>query len=269
MKLKTMILSVLFICGASAVIFAYDLETVLPDLSEEEYEDLRAGEILEASTLDGEINHYAPKGSMAYYRTIAVEGREDGFTINSISLIPYPESFAQMDLEERQLEIFNTMRSISTQEGITYISYRRGNEPRTLIRDSWYLETPGSRSKLPDPVVDELPRRAESYVYQRDTSFGGNVYKHRYTISEREIYLDIDNVETMRILSIIPVVRPGNLTITMASHQTDEGLLVYALANIAEREPRVSFLGIEVYLPGAFSRRITSLQEWFVDQLLN
>lgn len=254
------------------MLFAITLEDILPDLTEEDYEKLRDGEILEARTLDGPINQLAPQGSLANLHTvrmerIAAEDEEKGFSINNLSLVPYPEHYESLSVEERQLEIFNTMRAVSTQEGITYISYRRGNEPHPLIRDSWYLETPRSRGREPDPVVDELPSRAENYVYQRDTSFGGNVYRHQYTITDREIFLDIDNMETMRILSFIRVVRPEELNIYMATYQLEEGLLLYGLANIADREPRVSFLGIEVHLPGAFNRRITALQEWFVAQL--
>lgn len=254
----------LFSCGT---VMSLSIEDTLIGLTDQEYQDLRSWKVLEAQTLDGPIHQYAPQGSLAQKRAMELEQHEEGFSISSVSYMPYPYSFSSMTMEEKKLAVYNTMRRVSTQEGITYISHRRGEVPHVLIRDSWYLQTPRSRGRLPDPVAEVLPETEESYVYQRDTSFGGNVYRHTYTNTDREIFLDIDNIETMRILSVIPIVRPEQLTISMSAYFLDDGLLLYSIANIAERGTRVSFLGISVHLPSAFNRRITALQEWFAAQL--
>lgn len=267
MRCSTRVLVLLLLVVPIASVSSLTLESVLPDLSEKDYSALRAWEMLEAQTTrGGGIKHLAPKGSMAYERAAELEELEEGFSICNVTFIPYPYDFRNLTLEQRMLSVYNTMRSVSTQEGITYISYRRGNEPHLLIRDSWYLASPRSRSRQPDPATSVLPEAEEYFVYQRDTSFGGNVYSHFYTIGEREIFLDIENLETMRVLSILPVVRPNQLNISMSAFFLDEGLLLFGSANI-DRDPVVSFLGYTVHLPSAFNRRITALQEWFISQL--
>lgn len=266
MKYRVMTFSLCVLLFSPLILFSYSLEDALPLLSDGQLSSLKSGEVLSGETLKGPIAHLAPEGSLALRKAKELESLEEGFSITNISFIPYPSNFISLTHEQRMLSVFNTMRSVSTQEGITYISFRRGNEPHLLIRDSWYLETPRSRRKLPDPVASELPQEDEGFVYQRDTSFGGNVYRHKYSIEDREIFLDIDNLETMRVLSILPVVRPEQLNISMSAYFLDEGLLLHAAANI-DREPVVSFLGYTVHLPSAFNRRITALQEWFTVQL--
>jgi hypothetical protein len=71
----------------------------------------------------------------------------------------------------------------------------------------------------------------------------------------------------MRVLGIFTAVKSEQLTISMATYQMDDGLLLMALTTIKDRDPKVSVLGITVDLPSAFKRRITALQNWFVDQL--
>ena len=264
---RTCIIALTILCAVSGVVHADQLSELLPELSASDIRELYAGELLEAQTLRGSIVHLAPADSLALDRTRKVEAFTDGFTINSLVYMPYPDSFAGMTLEERMLDVFNRMRAISTQEGITYISHRRGEVPHTLIRDSYYIADERGKRALPDPVAAELPAHSVEYVYQRDTSFGGNVYRHTYTIRDREIFLEVDNISTMRVMLILPVVRPEELNISMAAYFLDGGILLYALVTIAEREPVARFLGFEVHLPSAFRRRVTSLQEWFSDQL--
>jgi hypothetical protein len=54
---------------------------------------------------------------------------------------------------------------------------------------------------------------------------------------------------------------------TMATYQLDEGLLVFSLSTIEDKDPQISIFGITVDLPSSFRRRITALQQWFETQL--
>lgn len=260
-------IAVMMFCTAAGFISADQLSMMLPDLSSSDIQALYAGELLEGQTLRGTILHLVPTGSLAYERTAQVQSYADGFSINSLVFMPYPDRYEGMNMDAVMLDVFNRMRAISTQEGITYISHRRGEVPHTLIRDSYYIADERGRRALPDPIAEALPAHTVDYVYQRDTSFGGNVYRHTYTVRDREIFLEVDNISTMRVLLILPVVRSEELNISMAAYFLDDGILLYALATIEEREPTARFLGFEVHLPSAFRRRVTSLQEWFSDQL--
>lgn len=246
---------------------ALSIEDVVPGLSSEEVASLRSAQVVRGESFEDNVKVLVPSGSYAEQHLLASLPKPESFTVVSLTYIPYPEHMKAMSVEQRQLEIFNTMRSISTQEGITYISYRAGNKPKVLIEKSWYLETPNSRKGMEDPVSSSVPQTAEYFVYQKDSSFGSNVYRHRYQISEREIFVNVQNLETMRVFGIFKAVDSESLAIAMSTYQLDDGLLLSAMATIEGREPEVRVLGISVDLPSAFNRRTTALGEWFVDQL--
>ncbi len=248
-------------------VFAETIEKAVPTLTEAQVQQLLLGEMVRGRSFNEDVLLLVPQDSIAYEHLKGALEKPDSFSVVSLIFVPYPASMKQMSPQERQLHIFNTMRAISTQEGITYISHRAGNKPRELIEKSWYLETPRSRSGMPDPVSRFVPRTAEYYVFQRDSSFGSNVYSHAYETTESEIFVKVKNLETMRVFSIFKAVDKEMLEIAMSTTQLDDGLLLSAMATIEGRDPTVRILGITVDLPSAFTRRTTALGEWFVDRL--
>ena len=159
------------------------------------------------------------------------------------------------------------MRGVSTQEGITYISHRSGDKPKVLFDRSWYLSDPSDwKSKIDDPVVTELPSSIESYCYQKDSTFGGNIYKHDFTIDEDEIFLSLNNVTALKFMGFT-CVKEGQLHMYLDTYLTEEGILLNAMAKISDRDPQVKVLFITVDLPSAFLRRVTALKEWMETRL--
>ncbi|MGH0052033.1 MAG: DUF6675 family protein [Sphaerochaetaceae bacterium] len=248
---------------------APNIRTALPDLSEEQYQSLEAGEMLSEYALGGEsLTKYFVKGSEAEKRAELATSIDDGFSVVAVSYIPYGKKLQALSKADRQLAIFNQFRAISTQEGLNYISWRAGNKPKLLIEKSSYMEDEKNLNNLlPDPIATEFPYSVQSYVYQRDTSFGGNRYLHTYTNSDDEIFVEIKNINTIRVLGIFTAVKKGQLTIHMGTYQLNDGLLLVAMTSIDGRDPVVSILGLEVDLPSAFRRRIVALQNWFKNQL--
>lgn len=240
----------------------------LPSLSAEQIATLKDGGVLEASTSNGEtVKQFAPKGSTAEAKAIESEKLEKGFAVASVALIPYPEKWKGMDEKARQLELFNTMRKVSTQSGITYISHRAGDKEKTLFKKSYYISDPeDKKSRIPDPVMDSVPSDLISYVYQEDTSFGGNIYRHLYTNTEDELFLDVTNFTTMKFAGFT-CVKPHQLSMCMSAYQTEEGIVLFSMATIKDREPNVQVLFINVDLPSSFLKRVTSLRNWFKAQL--
>lgn len=267
-KYIVLLLLVLFL--VPSVIFAEaGLPAALPNLSEAEYQRLVDGEILESNTIGGKkiLQLFVP-GTISYSKAVNAEATQDSFSVAAVSYIPFPASYAKLSTLERQLALFNTMRAISTQEGVEYISFRAGNKPKLLIERSRYMEDDKNLNKLlPDPVATIFPPSAKSYVYQRDTSFGGNRYIHTYTNSDREIFVEIENISSIKVLGLFTAVPKGKLNINMATYQLEDGLLMMALTTIEGRKPEVKVLTISVDLPSAFMRRIRALQGWFVEQL--
>jgi hypothetical protein len=270
MRMRTKFsIALLCIITLSLPLVADDLKAALPALSEGQVNQLRGGTILDASTIGGgQITHFFVRGTRAYSKALDAQNADNSFTIAAVSFIPYGATLQAMDGLERQLAVFNAIRAISTQEGIEYISWRAGNKPKLLIERSSYMEDEKNLNKLlPDPVATVFPYALQSYVYQRDTSFGGNRYLHTYTNSDEEIFVEIQNISSMKVFGIFTAVPKERLTISMGTYQLDDGILLGALATIEDRKPQVSVLGITVDLPSAFMRRIRALQGWFVDRL--
>lgn len=264
--------SVCLLVGAWSLcsLFAFaEVREVLPSLSEAQYMSLQAGEILDGESVNGEpLTQFFVGGTEAASRAKLAQAIQDGFSIAAVSYIPYGTKLQAMEDSGRQLAIFNKIRAISTQEGLTYISWRAGNKPKVLIEKSSYMENEKDLNKLlPDPIVTVFPKTEKSYVFQRDSSFGGNRYLHEYTNSDKEIFVAIRNISAMKVFGIFTAVPKESLSINMGTYLLEEGVLLTALISIEGRDPEVSVLGYKVDLPSAFTRRITALQNWFVAQL--
>ena len=263
---------VLFYVGflSLGTLFAFSgVDQALPLLDRAAYQALERGEILDAETVGGgQITQLFVPGTEISKRSFVAQVAENGFTVAAVSYIPYGPKLKNMDTRERQLSVFNAIRGISTQVGLTYISHRAGNKPKVLIEKSSYMEDEKNLNNLiPDPIATVFPLTAQSYVFQRDSSFGGNRYLHTYTNSDREIFVEISNISSLKVFGIFTAVPKEKMSINMATYLLDDGLLLMALTTIEDRDPKISVLGISVDLPSSFLRRITALQEWFVGQL--
>lgn len=268
---RQVLFALLLISIASTALHAAsgEIRRALPSLTEQQYSQLSDGEMVYGLTTNGgTIGQFFPSDSEVAKRALVAQQIEKGFALGAVSYIPYPPTLSGMGQAERQVAIFNALRAISTQEGLTYISWRAGNKEKLLIeRSSYMADSKNLNTLLPDPVVSVLPPTAHSYVYQRDTSFGGNRYEHTYINSDREIFVTIENLSSMRVLGIFTALKSGQLSINMGTYQLEDGLLLYALTSVEGRDPVVSALGLSVDLPSAFRRRIVSLQSWLIGQL--
>lgn len=242
-----------------------------PDFSTEEIEQLTEGRLLTSDTTIYDGLRYSPsmlkEPVSSQKNKDAKEQDESGFTVEALSLIPLPNTLQGQSIDEILIYLINTLRSVSTQEGITYISHRRGEVPYPLFTKSYHVVEKGKRSALPDPVITEIPSKIEDIVYQKDTSFSGNYYQHTYSVYQNMIFLTVENLSTLSVFGIIPAVPKNTLQINFFIGIYDEGIICYTQADIADRKPILSILGFEVHLPSAFQRRITSLQEWLSEQL--
>ncbi len=267
---KRFAISVMILLALAAVpLFSNDsLEQALPGLGQEDIARLRSGELVSQYSFRADISTMAGEGTIAHDNLERSLSIPDSFTVLSLSFTEYPSYMKQMSQEERQLAIYNTIRSISTQEGIQYISYRAGNKPRTLIEKSWYVASRDTKKeKLPDPVSDHVDAESTYIAYQKDSRFGGNVYQHQYTTSDSEIFLSVKNIDTMKVAGIFVAVDEEMLEISMSVSQLDEGLLLTAMATIIGMKPEINILGIKVDLPSSFTRRTTALGNWFKDRI--
>lgn len=263
---RFVLLGLILICCFS--LFALQsLEEVLPNCSENQLKALLSNDIVETATYDSDISAVVPKISVFSGVVDKAKAATSGFSVNLTALLPYPEAWANLTQEEVQIALLNVMRSMSTLEGITYISHSAGDKPRVLFEKSWYLSDPNNwKSKIDDPVVDELPSSIESYCYQKDSKFGGNIYLHSFKIDENEIFLEMTNVTALKFLGVT-CLKEGQLHMYLDTYLTEDGILLNAMATVADRDPQVKVLFFTVDLPSSFLRRVTSLKDWLSDRL--
>ncbi len=158
---------------------------------------------------------------------------------------------------ERDLALYNIFRSVSTMEGIEYYSASR-ERMRIFYEESYAVADPDSREPRPDPTVSEIPRRDRIHVYQRDSSFGRNVYTVEYVRRENVYLMSMTNLTRM-YYGIFPVVAPENLEIHLTVVETEEGYLFYGACGVNV----ISLFGLEDRAKDSFYNRIEALYRWF------
>ena len=245
------------------------LRDALPHLTDEQYETLARGQTLKLrSTHDEDISVMAPMESNAYQFTVEGASRlGEGFNVAVSRLVPYPADWADETQQERQVEIFNRLRQISTIQGITYISHRAGDKEKVLFNKTYSLEDPDDRkTKYADPVVSEVPATLKAYAYLNDTTFDGLVYDIDYQCSENEIFMNMTNHVAMRFKGI-KVLDARKLSMSVSAFQLEDGIYLYAMANVFDQKPEVKILFWNVYLASSFQRRMEALLNWFQNRV--
>ena len=263
MKKIFLTLSAMMLC---AVLFAApSLSSLFPNFSAEKIDSLMKGNTVEAYTCYGDkIADIAPLGSLGRSKALTGDRLYKGFSVAALSFIPYPDRFRTMSEEERRVELYNIIRSISTQKGLQYISHLAGDKPAVLFEDAYMISDPDNKnSRIDDPVSTSVPTSYSCYCMQKDNRFGKNVYSVNYSINEGDFLMDINNYTTMKYMGFTCVDK-GDLNMYLEVVETDEGFLLYTMAIAKNRDPEVKVLFITVDLPSAFMRRITALKEWFV-----
>lgn len=275
-KTKAVILSVLLIFVLfCAPVFAGSSQTssvrdLFPSVDSQYIDLLLNGYNMNSTTLEGGvISHLAPAGSVAHEKALEAEKEENAFSMIGTSFFAYPENWEKMSYEEKRLTLVNILTSISTQEGITYISRTAGGKPKTLFSESFLVsEAENKKSKIDDPVYTEVPESISLCSYQKDNRFGGNFYSLDYTIKDEEVFLKINNITAMKFMGV-KCVDVNGLYLYMDVVLCDEGILVCSMATVYDQKPTVNLVFYTVDLESSFTRRLNALKDWFVASVEN
>jgi hypothetical protein len=162
---------------------------------------------------------------------------------------------------EREAElasIYGFMRSIGSLEGIEYYSASR-KKMRTFYAESYLIDGPDAKKRRPDPappVPGSVPRSESLYAFQRDLSFGSNVYRYDFESSPGAVSVLATNLTRMSY-SLIPVLAPGALKTRLLVVQAEDALVFYAASGA---DAPGLFKG---KLEDSFSNRAEALFKWF------
>jgi len=156
--------------------------------------------------------------------------------------------------------LYGTLLSISSLEGIQYWSASR-QKMRTFYAESYRIDDPKARHRLPDlaaPASGPLPATASCYAFQRDLTFGANVYRYDYATSADGILLETTNMTSMTYLAV-PLMAPGGLKARLLVIQTDEALLFYVAS--CANAPSLGIIRDKV--EESITNRAIALYKWF------
>ena len=156
--------------------------------------------------------------------------------------------------------LYGTLLSVSSLEGIQYWSASR-QKMRTFYAESYRIDDPKARRRLPDllaPAAGPLPQATTCYAFQRDLTFGSNVYRYDYSTSADGILLESTNMTSMTYLAV-PLMAPGGLKVRLLVVQTDEALLFYVASGA--KAPSLGIIRDKV--EESITNRAIALYKWF------
>lgn len=166
-----------------------------------------------------------------------------------------------LDAAAEFVAVYRHLTELSSLAGITYWSASR-KEWRTFYAESWRVSGPSSRDPLPDEPLVGLPPAKTLFAFQRDLSFGANLYRYEYKVmgggASQALLVTQTNLTKMSY-GIIPLVGVEGLRTRLLILPAKEGILFYAVS--AANSPPVPILNGK--LQDSFSNRAEALFKWF------
>ena len=159
------------------------------------------------------------------------------------------------------VELYTILQAISTMTGIEYYSVSRG-ERRVLFSESYVIAGPRNREPVDDPRPTSLPPSETIFIYQRDASFGQNVFEVDYSVTNDAVLLTMRNLTRMYLRGLIPAVAPDGLRLSVVVRVVDHHLLFYAACAARSR----ALFGLESQVQESFYNRLVALHDWFMGQ---
>lgn len=261
-KTYTIIAILVLLAALPATAQQLTLEDVLPSISAEDRSSLLAegellrfhGEGMSPGLLPNtELTAGIARKLISGDLNIGIEGL---FFTSADSL---PPGYKSMPAEQRELVLYNILRSVSTLQGLEYYSASR-DEMRLLFEESWVISDPdNSKEALPDPLVTTIPSRDSLYIHQKDKSFGSNQSEMNFLAGSGAFASDVINISTMRYKGIFKVVDPENMQVHLIVVPVEEGLLMYGTMSAKTRN-------VKAFLDRArdsFTNRVVALTGWY------
>jgi len=154
--------------------------------------------------------------------------------------------------------IYGILRSLGSLQGIEYYSTSR-KAMRTLYAESYIIDGPKTKVRLADPAEPEanaIPASETLYAFQRDLSFGSNLYRYDFSSFPDAVLVKDSNLTRMSY-GVVPALSPNALSTRLLIVRADDAIIFYA--ENGAKAP--SFL--KGKLEDSFSARAEALFKWF------
>ncbi len=230
----------------------------LPDLPSATLKELLdTGEINRRYATDDSLPQVLLAPAFANEITMDVETIDPTIGVEVLFLVDSP-----LPANEITLPVFHTMQAMSTMEGIRYYSASR-ERMRTFFHESYVIDDPDNRERVPDPKTPRVPNRSTIHVFQHDSSFGKNVYELDYEVENEAMLLQMTNLTQMYYKRVLPALGPEQLQMHLVVRPLGDKLLFYGTS-----AARPGFLfGMEDRVVRSFYNRLVALHDWFVDRM--
>jgi hypothetical protein len=186
----------------------------------------------------------------------SLEAQKPSVVVEALFVLKRP---APADASAELAAIYGLLRSVGSLEGIQYWSASR-KAWRTFYAESYRIDGPETKKRLPDlpAPTPPLPASETLYAFQRDLSFGSNVYRYDFKAFSGSVSLEQRNLTKMSY-GLLPVLGEQGLSTRILVIQAKDGLLFYALSSA--QTPSVSMLRGK--LQDSFGNRAEALFKWF------
>lgn len=155
--------------------------------------------------------------------------------IEALALLPVGQAYAQRSPKAILDELGAILSSVESLAGLEYWSASRG-AMRTLYESAYKIDDESSRKPSDAPSRAEAAAlepggSLEFLAFQKDTSFGANVYRYALRRGGASLSLESENLSVMRYL-MIPFVSSGKMRSRLWAIPCREGLLLYFVTNV-------------------------------------
>ncbi len=237
-------------------------------------EGLVGAESAQKLTVDGVIRRTELKDAQPtlvpateFSRRLVADVRDElkpNILIEALYLLEKPQQARGRSwTEDERVSIYNKTRALSSLAGIQYYSASR-KTMRTFYERSFVVASAGSKTPLPDPVVNSIPERSLLYARHKDLTFGDNVYQYEYRFSGDVLAFILKNESGMSY-GMVPLLGKGNLRSVVVIMDTEDALLVYAASMVRS----MMIPGVEGKIRSSFANRADAVFSWFSDQALS
>ncbi|HRY53777.1 MAG TPA: hypothetical protein P5133_08560 [Spirochaetia bacterium] len=188
----------------------------------------------------------------------ALAAEKPAVLVEAAFVLPRPAPEGEGGLAAELGAIYGLLGSFGSLEGIEYWSVSKGGW-KVFYEESYRVDGPETKRRLADPPAPgpgALPPAEEVYVFQRDTTFGGNYYRYSFASSAGAVSLASNNL-TRLSYGIIPMLAPGALATRLLVLQASDAIVFYAASGAAAPELFRS------RLEKSFGNRAEALFRWF------
>lgn len=234
-----------------------ELERVLPALTAEQREELLATGELSRTLTEGDTLALVPTTQQA--STMDAGFAEIGYTVGVEVLFLLPDTREQYTMAQLATKLLG----VSTLGGVQYYSASRGRM-RTLIDDSYTIDSAEYLNRIPDTVVTDNPSDGIVHVFQRDTTFGWNANTITYSVDESSFSMMTTN-DSAFDWAFIPIIQAGHLHSYLLLIRSENFMVYYA--NFGARALSVNFFERRIH--DSFYNRIVALKGWFEAKLVD